>query len=172
MNKTEKAEVVSAYRGKFADAKIGVLAGYRGMSVAEMTQLRGKLREASVEFRVIKNNLAKIASEGTAMEPLKDHFEGPTAIALSYDDVTMPAKILSDAVKVYKHLDILTAAMDGALLDKSAIARIATLPSRDELLGMFLRVLQAPLSNFATVLTAPLRDLVGVLDAVKDKKEA
>ncbi len=172
MNKTDKAKVVSTYREKFSDARIGVLAEYRGMSVAEISELRGKLREASGELRVIKNNLARIASEGTPMEPLKDHFKGPMAIALSYDDIAAPAKILSDAAKKYKHLEIMSGALDGALLDKSEIARIATLPSREELLGMFLRVLQAPVTSFATVLTAPLRDLVGVLNAVKEQKEA
>lgn len=172
MNKTEKAEVVNTYRQKFSEAKIGVLAEYRGMSVAELSALRGKLREASSELKVIKNNLASIASEGTPMEPLKDHFKGPMAIALSYSDVAAPAKILSDAAKQYKHLEIMSGALDGALLDKSEIVRIAALPSRDELLGMFLRVIQAPVTNLATVLTAPLRDLVGVLNAVKEKKEA
>ncbi|MDX1764602.1 MAG: 50S ribosomal protein L10 [bacterium] len=172
MNRADKAEVVSTYRQKFSEAKIGVLAGYRGMSVAEISELRGKLREASAELKVVKNNLARIAAEGTPMEPLKDHFKGPMAIALSYDDVAAPAKILSDAAKQYKHLEVMSGALDGALLDQSEIARIATLPSRDELLGMFLRVLQAPVTSFATVLTAPLRDLVGVLNGVKEKKEA
>ena len=172
MNRADKAEVVSTYRQKFSEAKIGVLAGYRGMSVAEISELRGKLREASAELKVVKNNLARIAAEGTPMEPLKDHFKGPMAIALSYDDVAAPAKILSDAAKQYKHLEVMSGALDGALLDQSEIARIATLPSRDELLGMFLRVLQAPVTSFATVLTAPLRDLLGVLNGVKEKKEA
>ncbi len=172
MNRTEKEEVVTRVREKFAEAKIGVLTGYRGMSVAEMTELRKKLRAVSVEYRVIKNNLAKIASDGTPMEPLREHFSGPTAIALSYDDVVAPAKVLNDAVKDFKNLEILAGTMDGNLLDKDEIVRIASLPSRDELLSMFLRVLQAPVTGFATVLSAPLRDLAGVLNAVKEQKAA
>jgi large subunit ribosomal protein L10 len=172
LNRTEKEQVVERFRGKFSDAKIGILTGYRGMTVSEMTELRSQLRKESVEYRVIKNNLAKIASEGTSLEPLKEHFNGPTAIALSYDDVVAPARVLNNAAKSFKKLEILAGSMDGNLLSQDEIMRIATLPSRDELLGMFLRVLQAPVTNFATVLTAPLRDLVGVLNAVKDQKAA
>ena len=172
MNRTEKEEVITKVREKFSEAKIGVLTSYRGMTVAEMTDLRKRLREASVEYRVIKNNLAKIASEGTPVEPLREHFTGPTAIALSFDDVVAPAKILNNATKDFKKLEILAGSMDGNLLNKDEIVRIASLPSRDELLGMFLRVMQAPVTGFATVLSAPLRDLMGVLNAVKDQKAA
>ncbi len=172
MNRTEKEEVITKVREKFSEAKIGVLTGYRGMTVAEMTDLRKRLREASVEYRVIKNNLAKIASEGTPVEPLREHFTGPTAIALSFDDVVAPAKILNNATKDFKKLEILAGSMDGNLLNKDEIVRIASMPSRDELLGMFLRVMQAPVTGFATVLSAPLRDLMGVLNAVKDQKAA
>jgi len=172
LNRTEKEEVITKVREKFSEAKIGVLTGYRGMTVAEMTDLRKRLREASVEYRVIKNNLAKIASEGTPVEPLREHFTGPTAIALSFDDVVAPAKILNNATKDFKKLEILAGSMDGNLLNKDEIVRIASLPSRDELLGMFLRVMQAPVTGFATVLSAPLRDLMGVLNAVKDQKAA
>jgi len=172
VNRTEKEEVVTRVRKKFSDAKIGVLTGYRGMTVAELTDLRRRLRDVSVEYRVIKNNLAKIASEGTPMEPLRDHFAGPTAIALSYDDVVAPAKVLNNALKDFKQLEILAGSMDGSLLSRDEVKQIASLPSREELLGMFLRVLQAPVTGFATVLSAPLRDLAGVLKALQDKKAA
>jgi len=172
LNRTEKEEVVTRVREKFSKARIGILTGYRGMTVAEMTDLRRRLRDVSVEYRVIKNNLARIASEGTSLESLRDHFSGPTAIALSYDDVVAPAKILNNALKDFKKLEILAGTMDGNLLSRDEIKRIALLPSRDELLGMFLRVLQAPVTGFATVLAAPIRDLAGVLNAVKDQKAA
>jgi large subunit ribosomal protein L10 len=170
LNKQEKQQVVSDLRDKFSKAKIALLADYRGLTVIEMTEVRKKLREADVEFRVIKNNLAKIATEGTDLEAMRDHYEGPTVMALSYEDVVAPAKVLSQAVKEYKHLEIRSGIMGGNLLSKEEIMRIASLPSRDELLGMFLRVIQGPLSNLHSVLQAPLRNLVNALHALKDQK--
>lgn len=170
MNKQEKKEAVSVLREKFSGTKMALLTDYRGLTVEEMTGLRRKFRDASVEYRVVKNNLAKIASKGTSLEPLMEHFQGPIAVALSSDDVVAPAKILSEAIKKLKHLEIRTGVMDGIVLEKDEIARIAALPSRDELLGMFLRVLQAPLTNLMSVLNAPLRNLLNALNAVKDKK--
>jgi large subunit ribosomal protein L10 len=172
LNKQEKAQVVSSLREKFSTAKIVLLADYRGLTVVEITGLRQKLRDASVEFRVVKNNLAKIATEGTDYEPLKDHFEGPTAVALSYDDVVAPAKILNGAAKEFKHLDLRAGFLEGAVLSKEEIVQIALLPSREELLGMFLRVLQGPLTGLITVMNGSLRNLVNALNAVKDKKAA
>jgi large subunit ribosomal protein L10 len=172
LNKQEKTQVVSSLRDKFSVAKIALLADYRGLSVIDMTSLRKKLRDASVDFRVVKNNLAKIATQGTDFEPLKDHFEGPTALALSYDDVVAPAKILNDAVKEFKHFELRAGFLEGAVLDKAEIVKIAMLPSREELLGMFLRVLQGPLTGLITVMNGPLRNLVYALNAVKDKKTA
>lgn len=172
MNKLEKRKVVTELRDKFSKAKIALLADYRGLSVAEMTDVRKKLRDVGIDFRVVKNNLAKIASEGTDLEPVKDQYQGPTVVALSYDDVVAPAKILSQAAKQYKHLDIRAGIMEGAVLTDAEILRIATLPSRDELLSMFLRVIQAPLSNLHSVLQAPLRNLVNALHAVKEQKPA
>lgn len=172
MNKKEKQQAVSALRDKFSGAKIALLTDFCGLTVADMTDLRKKFRAASVEYRVVKNNLAKIASKGTALEPLMDHFEGPTAVALSLEDVAAPAKILSEAAKKLKNLEIRSGVMDGTVLGRDEIARIAALPSRDELLGMFLRVLQAPLTGLTTVLHAPLRNLLNALHALKAKKEA
>ena len=172
MNRAEKEAAVAVVREKFSRTKIALLADYRGMTVAEMTELRRKFREAAVEFRVVKNNLAKIALEGTPVEPVRDGFRGPTAVALGYDDPVAPAKILNEAAKAYKHLEIRTAVMDGTVLGAEEIARIAALPSREELLGMFLRVIQAPLTNLARVLQAPLTDLVCALRAVGEKKSA
>jgi large subunit ribosomal protein L10 len=172
LNKEQKRQTVATLNEKFSTAKIAFLTEYRGLTVTEMTGLRKKLRDASVEYRVVKNNLAMIAVEGTDLESLKEHFEGPTAVALSYDDVVTPAKILTEAVKQYKYLEIRSGVLDGSILEKEEIARIAALPSRDELLGMFLRVLQGPLTGFMTVLHAPLRDLVNALHAVKDTKAA
>ncbi len=172
MNREQKEQAVSFLREKFSTTKMALLTDYRGLTVSEMTGVRKKLRDASVEYRVVKNNLAKIASEGTSLELLKDHFEGPIAVALSYDDVVAPAKILSDAAKQYKKFEIRAGILEGSLLNKDEVTRIASLPSREELLGMFLRVLQGPLTGFAGVLSAPLRNLANALNAVKDKKAA
>ncbi len=172
MNKEKKQQVVQEYREKFASVKMGVLTEYRGLTVAEMTDLRKKLREASLDFRVVKNSLVKIAAEGTPLEAARDYFQGPIALVLSYDDVVAPAKLLTEAAKTHKKLQIRTGVMDGAILSNEELARFATLPSREELYSMFLRVLQAPLTQVCTALTAPLRDLANALNAVKEKKAA
>ncbi|MEK6776985.1 MAG: 50S ribosomal protein L10 [bacterium] len=172
MNKQEKIQVVSALREKFSRAKMALLTDYRGMTVAEITGLRKKLRGASVEYSVVKNSLARIASDGTTLEPIKDQFEGPTAVVLSYGDPVAPAKILTDALKEFKNLGIRSGVFEGAVLSKADIAKIASLPSREVLLGMFLRVLQGPLTGFITVMQAPLRNLLTALNAVKEKKAA
>lgn len=172
MNKQEKIEMVAALREKFSRAKMALLTDYRGMSVSEMTGLRRKLRGASVEYGVVKNSLARIASDGTTLEPIKDQFEGPTAVVLSYEDPVAPAKILTDALKENKYLAIRTGVFEGAVLSKAEIAALASLPSREALLGMFLRVLQSPLTGLMTVMQAPLRNLLNALNAVKEKKAA
>lgn len=138
-----------------------VVADYRGLNVAQVTQLRKLLREANIEFQVIKNSLTRRATAQTELTELDEHLTGPTAIAFSNDDLVAPAKILTDFAKKNDALKVKGGVVEGRVVDFEQIKALASLPSRDGLLSMLLSVLQAPVRNFALA-----------VKAVADKQEA
>jgi large subunit ribosomal protein L10 len=150
----EKEQTVSAIAAKLRESKSTVIVDYRGLNVAQVTELRKQLRESGVEFKVYKNSLARRATQETEMVELDAHLVGPTAIAFSVDDVIAPAKILSDFAKKNDKLEIKAGIIEGKIVDLSEIKALADLPSRDGLLSMLLSVLQAPMRNFAVVTKA------------------
>lgn len=135
MNKEEKKEAIDELHAKFVRAKTAVITGYSGINVEQITELRAKLRAAKVEYRVVKNTLARKASEGTGLEPLKDYFIGPVGIALGYDDVVAPAKVLFDFSKTQEKLQLKVGVLDGKLLKQADIKALASLPSLNSLRG-------------------------------------
>lgn len=172
MNKTSKEQVVSELAAKLKEAKASFLADYRGLTVEEVNDLRGKLREAGVEYRVVKNTLLKLATKGTDAAILEEHLLGPTAIAIAGDDPVAPAKILNDYAKTNDKFELKVGTLDGQLLTIDDIKALADLPSREVLLGKMLGSINAPVSNFVGVLAAVPRSLVQVLSAIQDKKAA
>ena len=150
----EKQQLVSEISEKLRESQCTVLADYRGLNVAEVTQLRKSLREAGVEFRVLKNKLVKRATAETELTELDEHLVGPTAIAFGVSDVVAPAKILSDFAKNNENLQIKAGVVEGKVVDVAAIKALANLPSREGLLSMLLSVLQAPIRNFALAVKA------------------
>lgn len=169
MSKTQVIEELSA---KLATAKAAFLADYRGLTVDEVNELRGKLREAGVEYRVVKNTLLRLATKDTPFTCLDEYLKGPTAIAIAQDDPVAPAKVLADFAKASKVFELKTAVLDGKLLSLAEVSALAELPSRDQLLAKMLGSINAPISNFVGVLAAVPRSLVQVLGAIKDQKEA
>jgi len=169
MSKTQVIEELSA---KLATAKAAFLADYRGLTVDEVNELRGKLREAGVEYRVVKNTLLRLATKDTPFTCLDEYLKGPTAIAIAQEDPVAPAKVLSDFAKSSKVFELKTAVLDGKLLSLAEVSALAELPSRDELLAKMLGSINAPVSNFVGVLAAVPRSLVQVLGAIKEQKEA
>ena len=135
----------------------------------QITELRSKLRKAQVEYRVVKNTLARKAAEGTGLEPLKDHFIGPVGIALGYDDVVAPAKVLYDFNKTHAKLELRIAVLDGKLLKQADIKALASLPSLNALRGKIVGLLQAPASRIVGVLAAPGGQIARVMKAKADK---
>jgi large subunit ribosomal protein L10 len=131
------------------------------LNVAQVTQLRKLLREANIEFQVIKNSLTRRATAQTELTELDEHLTGPTAIAFSNDDLVAPAKILTDFAKKNDALKVKGGVVEGRVVDFEQIKALASLPSRDGLLSMLLSVLQAPVRNFALA-----------VKAVADKQEA
>ena len=141
-------EIAEALNG----AKAAVLVDYRGLTVEQDTQLRKQLREAGVVYKVYKNTLVNRAVKGTEFEALTQDLEGPTAIAISKEDATAPARILFEFAKKAEKLELKSGVVEGSYYDKAAIQLIATIPSREALLAKFLGSIQSPITNFARVI--------------------
>ena len=172
LNKSSKEQIVAELSEKLASAKAAFLADYRGLNVEQVDKLRGELRGAGVEYRVVKNTLLKLAAKGTSCECLSDHLAGPTAIAIAGADPVAPAKILSEFAKTNKTFALKVGSLNGNLLELAQIEALAELPSREVLLAKVLGSLNAPATNFVGVLAAIPRSLVQVLAAIQDKKAA
>jgi len=169
VNKQEKKDAIDELHEKFARAKSAVITGYSGINVEQITTLRTMLRKSQVEYRVVKNTLARKAAEGTSLEPLKDYFVGPVGIALSFDDVVAPAKVLFEFNKIQAKLEIKVGVLDGKLLKLADVKALASLPSLNALRGKIAGLLQAPASKIARVLVAPAGQLARVMKAKADK---
>lgn len=148
-----KQQVVSDVTAKLKDSKCTIIADYRGLNVAKVTELRKSLREAGVEFQVVKNTLARRATEGAELSGLNEYLTGPTAIAFS-SDLIAPAKILTQFAKKNEALKVKVGVLEGQILNVDEIKNLADLPSREGLLSMLLSVLQAPVRNFALAVKA------------------
>ena len=133
-------------------AQAAVVVDYRGLTAEQDTQLRKELREAGVTYKVYKNTMIRIAAKGTPFETLYSSLEGPTAIAVSKEDATAPARILYNFSKTAPKLELKAGVVDGVTYDQDGIKVIATIPSRDELIGRLLGSIQSPITNFARVL--------------------
>ena len=172
-NIEEKSQVVAEIKEKFQQSKGVVLADYRGLTVAEVTQLRNQLRQAGVEYKVLKNTLVRRAAQEVGVEGLEAYLEGPTALAFSADPVA-PAKVLSDFVKTnkLKTFQIKAGVVEGRVVGPERVKDLAELPSREVLLAMVLRGMQAPLAGMANVLQGPIRKMGYALEEVRKLKEA
>ncbi len=147
-----KQPIVDEIAGYLADAQAMVLVDYRGLTVEEDTKLRKTLREAGVDYKVYKNTLIKRAIKGTPFEGVADLCEGPTAVATSASDATAPARVLYEAAKTMPNLELKGGIVDGTFYDAKMIQVIATIPSREVLLGKLLGSIQSPITNFARVI--------------------
>jgi len=171
MDRTQKAEAVQGLHGLFAEAGAVVVAHYSGMTVAQMGELRSRLRKAGASFKVAKNRLAMRALEGTQAAGISDLFKGPTGIAYSNDPVAAPKVVVAYA-KENDKLKILGGVAVGAVLNVEGIKALAELPSLDQLRGKILGLLQAPATRIAGVLQAPAGNIARVLSAYANKEAA
>jgi len=172
LNKQSKEDLVAEFAEKLKVAKAAFLADYRGLSVDQANDLRNKLREVGVEYRVVKNTLLRLAAKDTASACLDEYLIGPTAIALVTADPVAPAKALVEFAKKNNIFELKAGMLDGKLLVVADIQALAELPSREELLAKMLGSMSAPATNFVGVLAAVPRTFVQVLAAIKDQKEA
>jgi large subunit ribosomal protein L10 len=167
-----KKEIAAELHDHFSKSAVVIVTDYKGLNVAAVTDLRRKLREADVQYKVVKNTLLARASEGTDAEAIKDYFKGPNAVAFSYTDPVAPAKVLCDFAKENDKLDIRIGVLNGKVLDADAIKALAKLPSREQLLAQVLSVMNQVPTSLVTALSDVPRRMVNVLAAIKDQKEA
>ena len=145
----QKKQLVTEIADKLRDSESTIFVDYRGLDVAEVTELRKQLRDANVEFRVYKNTMTRRAAAELELTELNEHLVGPTAIAFSNEDVVAPAKILNNFAKNHEALEIKTGVIEGGVVSVEKIKELADLPNREGLLSMLLSVLQAPMRNMA-----------------------
>ncbi|WP_421836559.1 50S ribosomal protein L10 [Novosphingobium sp.] len=171
MDRSQKAESVAFLTEVFNEAGVVVVTRNLGLSVAQSTALRIKVREAGASFKVAKNSLAKIAAKGTAYEGMSDLFTGPTGIAASADPVAA-AKVVVDFAKTNDKLEIVGGAMGTVVLDADGIKALATMPSLDEMRAKLIGLIQAPATKIAQLTTAPAAKLARVFAAYAEKDAA
>ncbi len=166
-----KQPVVQEISENVKDAQSVVVVDYRGLTVAEDTQLRRELREAGVTYKVYKNTMMNFAFKDTDFESLSDVLEGPSAIAISKEDATAPARVLAKFAKDAPALEIKAGVVEGTYYDADGMKVIASVPSRDELLSKLLGSIQSPIANFARVLKQ-IAENGGAADASADDAKA
>ena len=156
-----KKGVVADIKQKFEKAQTAVLVDYRGLNVAEDTELRNQLRKAGVEYAVLKNTLINLAIQDMNLDDMKAHLEGPTAVAFGYEDAIAPAKIISEFVKKSKKMTIKCGVCDGAYLDEAGVQALANTPSREVLIAKIMGSMMSSVSKFVYALEAIRKQKAG-----------
>jgi len=171
--KEQKAEQVELLTEKLRKAKVALLTDYRGLTVTQLQDLRGRLRTGDVEYRVVKNTLARRAAEAAGVPALQAELEGPVAIAFGYDDLSLPSKLINEFVRTTRlKLDVKGGLVEGRVFSPDQVKQLADLPSRETLLAQLLGTLQSPVAQLVGIMQTPVQQLLGVLDAYKSKLEA
>ena len=172
-----KQAVVAQLKEQLESAKGVVLTSYKGLTVAQDTELRRELREAGVSYHVVKNTMLRIAAKEAGIEGIEEHLEGTTAFAFSTEDAVAPAKVICGFIKKNKLEDaeVLTVKVgmvEGKVIGVDEVKALAALPSREELIAKLLGSMNAPISNTVNVLQGVIRNAVYVLEAIRQQKES
>ena len=172
MKKEEKKAIVEDLNEKLSRAKVVIVTDYKGLKVEEINDLRRKLTEAHIEYKVVKNTLLTLAAKGTDVALIENSFKGPSAIALSYDDPVAPAKVLTSFAKDHDLLDIKIGVLGKKVMDLNAIKALSTLPSKETLLAQLLSTIMGVPTAFVRALNDIPRRLLNVLKAIEEQKAA
>ncbi len=168
-----KAAMMAEVKDAMGRAKVAIAADFRGLTVAQLTDLRRALRPANVEIKVVKNTLANMAAGQAGRPEMAKLLEGPTAIAFGYGDPVQPVKLLMEHLRVRRmQLAIHAGWIEGQILDRAGVESLATLPSREQLVAEVVGKLQSPLYNFAGLLNASVRNFAGLVDSRIKQLEA
>jgi len=170
LKKSDKEAFVEDMKGRLEKARATFLVDYQGLDVEALNKLRGELRKVDAEFQVVKNRLLKLASQETETGSMKEHFVGPCALAISYEDMVAPAKVLVNQSNELKNLEIKVGQISGKIMDFDGIKKLAQLPSRDVLLSQVLSAMQGVPASFVRVLNGTAVKLVNVLKAIEEQK--
>ncbi len=170
MIREEKEALVMDLHEKLKKAKAAILTDFVGLNVAEMTALRRKLKNSAVEYKVVKNTLLRRASQDTEMQRILDHVIGPTAIAITYDDPLVLAKILTEFSKEQPSLRIKAGIVTGSIMTAEDIKFLATLPSKDVLIAKLIYIMRSVPTRFVYALKSPLNQIVMILESIKKEK--
>ena len=170
--KIAKEQVVNEIKEKFQRAEAVVLVDYRGLNVAEVTELRKRFREAGADYKVYKNTLMTRALTELGMEELIPYLTGPNAVALGYGDPVVPAKIISEFAKDHDKLEVKAGMISRKVIGAEGVKSLANLPSKEVLVAQALGGLNAPITGFVNVLQGNIRNLVYALNAIAEKKTA
>ena len=149
-----KKGVVADIKEKFEKAQSAILVDYRGLNVAEVTDLRNQLRKAGVEYAVLKNTMINLAVKDMNLDDMKPHLEGPTAVAFGFEDAVAPAKILSEFAKKNKNVTIKCGVVDGSFIDEAGVQSLANTPSREVLIAKIMGSMMSSVSKFVYALEA------------------
>jgi large subunit ribosomal protein L10 len=163
--KSEKEDVIKDLNGKFSRAKTAIAVEFNKVDVETVTKLRKKFRESGVEYKVLKNTLAKRAAKGTTLEPLSDEFHGPVALCIGYADVVAPAKILTEFIKDLETIKVRGAVVDGKKVDANGVKALAKLPGLPELRAKLLGMFNMPAGKLVRTIAAPGSQLARILKA-------
>lgn len=166
----QKAAAIEELEEKVRRAKLAVVTDYRGLTVRELANLRGQLRQHQVEYTIAKNTLLRIAANNSNISGTESLLEGPTAVAFCYEDIVQPAKALTDFARTNRMLTVRGGVLDGRIISADEIGQLAALPSPEELRAQVVGAIGGPLSQMVGVLNGLLQTLVGTLEAQVDKQ--
>lgn len=166
----QKKAVVEEIKTKLSEAQSVVFVDYRGLTVAEDTELRNEFRKTGTEYRVLKNTMIELAAAELGIEGLDEHLKGPTAVAFGMTDAAAPAKVMLDFIKKSKKGSVKCGIVAGEILDTAGVQALSELPPKEVLIAKMMGSLNAPITNFVGVLSATLRSLVYAIEAVRKQK--